>query len=124
MALGLKLTKEGPIEEGEVYWDYFIESWKIATKGSRTKISSVWSKSGDWENLGEFLMVLTILNEIYLKIIMLSFLIAIVKKTFDNQMKIEKQNFYDMRSSMNTESSTVFNQLGLLDQQDMFILSA
>jgi hypothetical protein len=69
-------------------------------------------------------MLLTIINEIYLKIIMLSFLIAIVKKTFDTQMKIEAQNFYEQRSGMNTESSTVFNQLGLLDQQDMFILSA
>ena len=40
-------------------------------------------------------MLLTIFNEIYLKIIMLSFLIAIVKKTFDTQMKIEKQNIYE-----------------------------
>jgi len=68
-------------------------------------------------------MLLTIFNEIYLKIIMLSFLIAIVKKTFDTQMKIEKQNIYEQRSDMNKESSTVFNQIGLLEQQDMFILS-
>ena len=54
-------------------------------------------------------MVLTIINEIYLKIIMLSFLIAIVKKTFDTQMKIEKENIYGQRSDMNKESSTVFN---------------
>lgn len=40
-------------------------------------------------------MVLTIFNEIYLKIIMLSFLIAIVKKTFDSQMKIAMQNSYE-----------------------------
>ena len=34
-------------------------------------------------------MTVQILNEVYLKIIMLSFLIAIVKKSFDEQMKNE-----------------------------------
>lgn len=69
-------------------------------------------------------MLLTIFNEIYLKIIMLSFLIAIVKKTFDTQMKIEMENKYSLRCAMNKESSTAFNMIGLLDQQDMFVLSA
>jgi len=105
-----------------MYWDYFIESWKFATKGSRTEITTVWDKS-PYQELDSFVMILTIFNEFYLKIIMLSFLIAIVKKTFDTQMKIEKQNIYEQRSDMNKESSTVFNQIGLLEQQDMFILS-
>jgi len=43
LALGYSLTKEGKIDENPIYWSYFIESWKIATKGARTKISSVWS---------------------------------------------------------------------------------
>ena len=121
LSLGYKLSKETDVQN-EKYWDYFIESWKIATKGSRTEISSVWVESG-YSGLENFVMLLTIFNEIYLKIIMLSFLIAIVKKTFDTQMKIEKQNIYEQRSDMNKESSTVFNQIGLLEQQDMFILS-
>jgi len=121
LSLGYRLSKETDVHN-ERYWDYFIESWKIATKGSRTEISSVWVESG-FSGLENFVMLLTIFNEIYLKIIMLSFLIAIVKKTFDTQMKIEKQNIYEQRSDMNKESSTVFNQIGLLEQQDMFILS-
>lgn len=121
LSLGYKLTSESDPTK-EAYWDYFIESWKIATKGARTKISSVWDEPG-YSGLENFVMALTIFNEIYLKIIMLSFLIAIVKKTFDTQMKIEKQNVYGQRSDMNKESSTVFNSIGLLEQQDMFILS-
>ena len=122
LALGYTLTAEGDVRD-ELYWDYFLEAWKIATKGSRTAISSVWT-AADFPKLDTFVMALSIFNEFYLKIIMLSFLIAIVKKTFDTQMKIEKQNIYEQRSSMNKESSTVFNQIGLLNQQDMFVLSA
>jgi hypothetical protein len=35
LSLGYKLTKESDPTK-EKYWDYFIESWKIATKGART----------------------------------------------------------------------------------------
>ena len=69
-------------------------------------------------------MFLTIFNEIYLKIIMLSFLIAICDNTFASQMLIETQNKYQQRCEMNKESCSVLKWLGLLDQQDMFILSA
>lgn len=68
-------------------------------------------------------MVLTIINELYIKIIMLSFLIAIVKTTFAKQSAVEKQNTYKQRTGMNKESSNVYNQIGAMDQQDIFVLS-
>ena len=125
LALGYSLTKEGKIDEQPLYWAYFIESWKIATKGARTKISSVWSMQGidEYAPLANGVMVLTIINELYIKIIMLSFLIAIVKTTFANQSRIEKQNSYKQRTGMNKESSNVYNQIGVMDQQDIFVLS-
>ena len=55
---------------------------------------------------------------------MLSFLIALVKKSFDTQMKSEVQNTYQMRTEMNNESSMVLRLLGLLHETDLFILSA
>jgi hypothetical protein len=125
LSLGYQLTKEGSLKDKPVYWEYFIESWKIATKGSYTEISSVWSESKNpkYEPLQDGLMVLTILNEIYLKIIILSFLIAVVGKTFKTQGEIEKQTFYEQRCDMNKECSNVYNQIGILDFQDMFVLS-
>jgi len=71
-----------------------------------------------------FIMAVQILNEVYLKIIMLSFLIAIVKKSFDNQMKSEVQNRYNSRCDQNLESSNVMRQIGLLDESDILVLSA
>ena len=44
--------------------------------------------------MDDLVMVLEILNEIYLKIIILSFLIAIVKKSYDTQMKAAVKNKY------------------------------
>ena len=74
-------------------WQYFIISWKVATKGSDKTVTSFWPHGADGgEDLGfmdTFIMAVQIVNEVYLKIIMLSFLIAIVKKSFDNQMASE-----------------------------------
>jgi hypothetical protein len=71
------------------YWNYFVTSWKIATKGSfhNYNAPSIWDQSGSLSFMDHLVMILEILNEIYLKIIILSFLIAIVKKSYDTQMK-------------------------------------
>lgn len=55
---------------------------------------------------------------------MLSFLIAIVKKSFDNQMNTEVQNRYNSRCDQNLQSSNVMRQIGLLDESDILVLSA
>ena len=44
MALGYQMVDKPDIKTYN-YWHYFIESWKIATKGSRTKIDSIWDES-------------------------------------------------------------------------------
>ena len=46
-------------------------------------------------------MVAQIFNEIYLKIIILSFLIAIVKGTFDGQRKIQVETKFRDRAELN-----------------------
>ena len=112
-------------------WQYFIISWKVATKGSDKTITSFWQSqstssdhSEDYGFMDTFIMAVQILNEVYLKIIMLSFLIAIVKKSFDNQMKSEVQNRYNSRCDQNLESSNVMRQIGLLEESDILVLSA
>ena len=106
-------------------YDYFITSWKIATKGSSTIVDSIWqTDDGDYGFMDTFIMLLQILNEVYLKIIMLSFLIAIVKKSFDKQMRQELTNLYNLRCRLNKESSTVIRQFGFLEETDLLVLSA
>ena len=66
-------------------YDYFIESWEVSTKGSKHDVTSIWVRESQSEYgfMNIIIMILQISNEIYLKIIMLSFLIAIIKKSFD-----------------------------------------
>ena len=70
------------------FGQYFIISWKVATKGSDKNVLSFWQSQsetgGGLEYMDTIIMVIQILNEVYIKIIMLSFLIAIVKKSFDD----------------------------------------
>jgi len=41
LAIGYKL-KDTNLGDQQVFWYYFIESWKIATKGAYTKITTIW----------------------------------------------------------------------------------
>jgi hypothetical protein len=77
-------TSDKPLDE-EHFWNYFIISWKVATKGSNHNYdsASIWHQKSSLTFMDHLIMVLEILNEVYLKIIILSFLIAIVKKSFD-----------------------------------------
>lgn len=43
LALGYKLTEEN-LSDQQSFGGYFIESWKLATKGSYTKIDTIWKK--------------------------------------------------------------------------------
>ena len=66
------------------YWNYFVISWKVATKGSFGNYSGAhWKESSSLIFMDHIIIILEILNEIYLKLIILSFLVAIVKKSFD-----------------------------------------
>ena len=122
LSLGYKITDE---EVQDIsYYSYFIESWKIATKGSSPSLVSFWDAYDKYHPLETILMFITIFNEIYLKIIMLSFLIALVKTTFTDQNRIANQNKYQQRCEMNTESSTAIKMVGFLEEADMLILSA
>lgn len=44
LALGYKLTKEENVSDQQSFGGYFIMSWKLATKGSYTKIDTIWKK--------------------------------------------------------------------------------
>ena len=83
ISLGYKIVDEVDIEDFS-YYTYIIESWKIATKGSSPNLHSFWDSTEDFRFVENILMIVTILNEIYLKIIMMSFLIAVVKTTFSD----------------------------------------
>jgi len=124
VALGYQ-TVGTPLDELG-YWNYFIISWKVATKGSNHNYAnpSIWQQKSSLSFMDHLIMVLEIFNEIYLKIIILSFLIAIVKKSFDTQMKSATQNNYKQRCDMNKESSSMFRQVGLLQETDVLVLSA
>ena len=74
--------------------------------------------------MDHIIMVLQILNEVYLKIIVLSFLIAVVGRSFATQMKTAIQNQYQQRCEMNNESAIAMRLIGLLQESEVLVLSA
>ena len=80
--MGYQIANDRLVDQ-ETLWDYVITSWKVATKGSAHKsVISFWDADEDYEFMQHIIMMMQIINEIYIKIIMLSFLIALVNKSF------------------------------------------
>lgn len=66
-----------------------------------------------------------IINQIYVNKILLSFLIAIIGKSFKASNDAAVKNGYEARAALNAKCSVVMNFFGLLsDEQDLVILSA
>ena len=70
------------------------------------------------------IMFLQMFDEVYLKIIMLSFLIAIIKGAFDKQMKAEMENKYVDRTKMNMEYASNQSVFGYVEIGDAVIVTA
>ena len=69
-------------------------------------------------------MILQMFDEVYLKIIMLSFLIAIIKGAFDKQMKAEIENKYADRARMNMEYASNQKLFRSFEAGDSIVVSA
>ena len=66
-----------------------------------------------------------ILNQFYVNKILLSFLIAMIGKTFKGQMEAENKNGYNSRAALNAKCSVVMNAFNLLTHEtDLVILSS
>ena len=66
-----------------------------------------------------------IINQVYINKILLSFLIAIIGKSFKAQTDAANKNGYEARAALNAKCSVVMNFFGLLsDETDLVVLSA
>lgn len=68
-------------------------------------------------------MILQMFDEVYLKIIMLSFLIAIIKGAFDKQNKAEIESKYADRVKMNIQYANNQRLFGIFESGDAIIVS-
>jgi len=71
-----------------------------------------------------FTWFIHIMNQVYVNKILLSFLIAIVKKSFDKSMKSYTKNGYEAKAVMNQSCSIVMAAFGLLNETNLVVLSA
>jgi hypothetical protein len=71
----------------------------------------------------QIIMVIQMFDEVYLKIIMLSFLIAIIKGAFDKQNKAEIENKYADRVKMNVQYAHNQRLFGIYEPGDSIIVS-
>ena len=73
-----------------------------------------------------FVDLLIILNQVYLKIIMFGFLIAMIKGTYDKNQKAETQNKYKARCDMNQVSFNLYKKIPFTSsiETDLVVVSA
>lgn len=65
-----------------------------------------------------------LVNQLFVKTILLSFLIAIVKGSYDKLMKQEIKLSYASKAVMNNKTSNFLKTFGLLSETDMISISA
>lgn len=65
-----------------------------------------------------------LVNQLFVKTILLSFLIAIVKGSYDKLMKQEIKLSYASKAVMNNKTSNFLATFGLLSETDMISISA
>jgi len=111
--LGFSIHKDVSKIDTDNLWDYVLASWKVGTKGSGTSVSSYWDSDSDFMFMHHIIMIAQIFNEIYLKIIILSFLIAVVKGSFDGQRKIHVENKFRDRVELNMKYATFRHLFGI-----------
>lgn len=115
---------------------YFLHTWISSTGGGATPRpdSSVWFKFENidnepvayWERnfMVYFMWFIYILNQVFVNKILLSFLLAIVKKSFDKSMKGYVMNSYEAKSVMNQQCSIVYNAFGLIHESNLVVLTS
>ena len=102
--MGIVVKEDGP----DIFWKYLLSTWSMSTGGGKEPDFSAWFKFKNAEENRKlsFFMVtviwgINIVNAIFVRIILISFLIGIIKKTYDIQMNGEVQNSYEARAEMN-----------------------
>jgi hypothetical protein len=127
---------------------YFLHTWAMSTGGGQNPNYSVWFQFQKRVEGGEgkgpngtdqfedrsdrpgallmvFLTWLThLVNQLFVKTILLSFLIAIVKGSYDKLMKQEVKLSYASKAIMNNKTSNFLKTFGLLSETDMISISA
>lgn len=71
-----------------------------------------------------FTWLIYIVNQVFVNKILLSFLIAIVKKSFDKSMKSYIKNSYEAKAGMNQQCSMILDAFGLLNETNLVVLTA
>ena len=123
-------------------FDYLSNSWVMSTKGSDSLISenywliddrSVYEAFVDRDQTAIYSYIMTnivntvkYINQVYLKIIMFAFLIAMIKGTFDTIKKLEVPNKYMSRCDMNQTSFNIYRWIPLATtfETDLVVVSA
>jgi hypothetical protein len=121
---------------------YFLHTWIGSTGGGATQapVYDVWFDTmnssreggvaeGKATNKG-LVMLYTVwiahyMNDIYVSKILLSFLIAMIGKTFAGENRAANTNGYESRATLNAKCSIVMNAFGLLAHEtDLVVVSA
>jgi hypothetical protein len=129
-ALGIKTESEIGIDSQE--WEQiFKSSWEMSTRGDaffdHTYWSSLESANPGWVFLiVHFCVLIETINQVYLKIIMFGFLIAMIKSTYDNNNKNKLKNGYVQRCGMNQFSYSLYRLIPLIGKKetDLVVVSA
>jgi hypothetical protein len=121
-----------PYKDDQNLEDYIAKAWEMTTKGDAGIYSEFWALGGDTHNyyykqfMIYFIHLVKLTNELYLKTIMFGFLIAMIKTTYDKNVKNRMQNMYTQRCEMNQYSYHLYRAFPFVDiyESDLFVISA
>ena len=119
---------------------YFLHTWAMSTGGGQNPNYSVWFSFQDYDtNNDKYLIddsrpaalfmvfanwMTHIGNQLFVKTILLSFLIAIVKGSYNKLINQEVKLSYASKAIMNNKTSNFLKTFGLLQETDMITISA
>jgi len=109
---------------------YFLNTWGMSLGGGSNPNSYIWFQFEDGIDDGTsyimvfFLWLNHIGNQLLVKTFLLSFLIAIIKGSYDQQNKAEIRLSYSYRALLNKKTSNILSAFGLLFETDLIALSA
>ena len=111
---------------------YLSDSWSMSTKGDDGHLTAVYWETDDKDLYYTSLFMttsielITVINQVYLKIIMFGFLIAMIKNTYDRNSKQYHQNKYSSRCEMNQVSYNIYKRLPFTStfETDLVVVSA
>jgi hypothetical protein len=87
-----------PSKDDQNLKDYIVKAWEMSTKGDASIYSEYWALNDDAgkyyfkQFMIYFIQLVKLTNELYLKTIMFGFLIAMIKTTYDKNVKNKMQN--------------------------------